>query len=83
MAKDGMKRSTYFQGDPTFNAVWAKWRKEEREAKKEKRSMLPFRVMGIVRMFIRRAGYRLNSDIEIIDTRTGERFVSVTANKVP
>lgn len=33
MAKDGMKRSAYCQGDPVFNEVWGKWRKEERRAR--------------------------------------------------
>lgn len=81
MAKDGMKRSVYFQADPTFNAVWARWRKEEQRAKAEKRAMVPFRVMGIVRMFIKRAGYRLISDIEIVDRNTGARYKSITENK--
>lgn len=81
MAKDGMKRSVYCQGDPTFNAVWAKWRKEKQAAQREKRAMIPFRVMGIVRMFIKQAEYRLNSDIEIIDKRTGDKYISVTHRK--
>lgn len=81
MAKDGMKRSVYFQADPTFNAVWARWRKEEQRAKAEKRTMVPFRVMGIVRMLIKRAGYRLISDIEIVDRNTGARYKSITENK--
>lgn len=78
MAKDGMKRTVYFQSDPTFNAVWARWRREERAAKQQKRSMIPFRVMGIVRMFIKRAGYQLISDVEIRDKRTGEVYLSIT-----
>lgn len=81
MAKDGMKRSVYFQADPTFNAVWARWRKEEQRAKAEKRTMVPFRVMGIVRMLIKRAGYRLISDIEIVDRNTGAKYKSITENK--
>lgn len=81
MAKDGMKRSVYFQSDPTFNAVWARWRKEEQRAKAEKRTMVPFRVMGIVRMLIKRAGYRLISDIEIVDRDTGAKYKSITENK--
>lgn len=81
MAKDGMKRSVYFQADPTFNAVWARWRKEEQRAKAEKRTMVPFRVMGIVRMLIKRAGYRLISDIEIVDRNTGARYKSITEKK--
>lgn len=81
MAKDGMKRSVYFQADPTFNAVWARWRKEEQRAKAEKRTMVPFRVMGIVRMLIKRAGYRLISDIEIVDRNTGAKYRSITENK--
>lgn len=81
MAKDGMKRSVYFQADPTFNAVWARWRKEEQRAEAEKRTMVPFRVMGIVRMLIKRAGYRLISDIEIVDRNTGAKYKSITENK--
>lgn len=78
MAKNGMKRSVYFQADPTFNAVWARWKKEEQRAKAEKRAMVPFRVMGIVRMFIKRAGYKLVSDIEIEDSSTGAKYKSIT-----
>lgn len=81
MAKDGMKRSVYFQADPIFNAVWARWKKEEQRAKAEKRTMVPFRVMGIVRMLIKRAGYRLISDIEIVDRNTGAKYRSITENK--
>lgn len=81
MAKDGMKRSVYFKADPTFNAVWARWKKEEQRAKAEKRTMVPFRVMGIVRMLIKRAGYRLISDIEIVDRNTGAKYKSITENK--
>ena len=40
MAKDGMKRSAYCQGDPVFNEVWGKWRKEERRAREEARAMI-------------------------------------------
>ena len=83
MAKGGMKRTAYFQGDPTYDAVWAKWRKEEKAAKQERRAMIPFRVMGIVRLFIKKAGYRLNSDIEIIDKKTGVKYISTTVNKEP
>lgn len=81
MAKNGMKRSVYFQADPTFNAVLARWKKEEQRAKVEKRAMVPFRVMSIVRMFIKRAGYRLVSDIEIEDSSTGAKYKSITENK--
>lgn len=56
MAKDGMKRSAYCQGDPVFNEVWGKWRKEERRARVEARAMMPIRVMGIVRLLVKRAG---------------------------
>lgn len=81
MAKNGMKRSVYFKADPTFNAVLARWKKEEQRAKVEKRAMAPFRVMGIVRMLIKRAGYRLISDIEIVDSNTGAKYKSITENK--
>ena len=81
MAKDGMKRSAYCQGDPVFNEVWGKWRKEERRVREEARAMMPIRVMGIVRLLVKRAGYKLISDIEILDERTGNRYKSVTRNK--
>lgn len=76
-----MKRSTYYQGDPTYNAVLGKWRAEERRARTEKRAMLPIRVMGVVRLLIKQAGYKLISDIEILDTKTGNRYKSVTRDK--
>ena len=63
MAKDGMKRSAYCQGDPVFNEVWGKWRKEERRAREEARAMMPIRVMGIVRLLVKRAGYKLINGI--------------------
>ncbi|BBK24434.1 hypothetical protein [Dialister hominis] len=78
MAKNGMKRAVFFQGDPTFNSVWARWRKEEQEARRQKRAMLPFRVIGIVRMFIRRAGYELLSDVVIRDKKSGDVYRSIT-----
>lgn len=81
MAKGGMKRSAYCQGDPTYNEVLGKWRLEERRAREEKRAMMPIRVMGVVRLLIKRAGYRLVSDIEIEDMTTGNRFKSVTRDK--
>ena len=43
--------------------------------------MMPIRVMGIVRLLVKRAGYKLISDIEILDARTGNRYKSVTRNK--
>lgn len=81
MSKAGMRRNVYFHSDPTFDAVWAKWRKEEREAKKEERSMIPLRVMGIIRLFVKRAGYQLLSDIEIMDVKSGDKFRSVTRGR--
>ena len=43
--------------------------------------MMPIRVMSIVRLLVKRAGYKLISDIEILDERTGNRYKSVTRNK--
>ena len=43
--------------------------------------MMPIRVMGIVRLLVKRAGYKLISDIEILDERTGNRYKSVTRNR--
>lgn len=78
MAKGGMRHGVYNNPDPTFNAVWAKWKKEERAAREERRAMIPFRVLGIMRMFARRAGYRLLSDLTIQDTKTGIIYTSKT-----
>lgn len=81
MAKGGMKRSAYCQGDPTYNEVLGKWRREEQRAREEKRAMMPIRVMGVVRLLVKRAGYKLISDIEIVDVATGNRYKSVTRDK--
>lgn len=81
MARDGMKRSAYCQGDPTYNAVLGKWRREQRLAREQKRAMMPIRVLGVVRLLIKEAGYKLISDIEIMDVKTGNRYKSVTRGK--
>ncbi|WP_444219108.1 hypothetical protein [Dialister succinatiphilus] len=81
MAKNGMRRQVYYRSDPTFEAVLARWRQEERAMERSDKSISPIRVLGTVRMLIKRAGYRLISDIEILDTRTGDKYRSITERK--
>ena len=38
-------------------------------------------MLVVVRLLVKRAGYKLISDIEILDERTGNRYKSVTRNK--
>ena len=47
MTKHGMKHYVHAHGDPTFDAVLGKWRKEARRAAEQKRSMVAFRVLQL------------------------------------
>ena len=74
MTKHGMKHYVHAHGDPTFDAVRWKWRKEARRAAEHIRSMVAFRVLATVRKIISMSGYRLASELIIIDRKTGNRY---------
>lgn len=74
MGKHGMKRRVYTNGDPTFDTVWGKFRKEARLAAEHKRSMAAFRVLATCRKIISIAGYRLVSGLVIEDKKTGNKY---------
>lgn len=74
MGKHGMQRRVYKNADPVFDAVLGKWRKEARRAAEQKRSMVAFRVLATVRKIISMSGYRLASELIIIDRKTGNRY---------
>ena len=74
MAKQGMNRMVFYNGDPTFDAVVGKFRKEAREASERGQSMKAFRVFAAIRIMMKIAGYKLMSEIVIEDVRTGNIF---------
>lgn len=74
MGKHGMKRRVYTNGDPTFDIVWGKFRKEAKVAAEQKRSMAAFRVLATARKIISIAGYKLVSGLVIKDRKTGNRY---------
>lgn len=69
MGKEGMHRTTHFRGDPTYDAVVARFNKEAQEAKQKAESMKPFRVFATIRAIIRKAGYKLMSEIILEDSK--------------
>lgn len=71
MAKEGLHKGVYHHGDPTYEAVVAKFRKEAREAAARNRAMTAFRVFAAVRLIVKLAGYRLRGEIIIEDERRG------------
>ncbi len=74
MGKHGMQRRVYTNGDPTFDTVLGKFRKEARVAAEQKRSMAAFRVLATARKIISIAGYKLVSGLVIEDRKTGNRY---------
>lgn len=74
MGKHGMQRRVYTSGDPTFDAVVGRFRKEAKLAAEQKRSMTAFRVLATARKIISIAGYRLVSGLVIEDRKTGNKY---------
>lgn len=70
MAK-GMKRAIFFNQDPTYKAVVAIMRNEEREKK-----AAPWRVSGILMKVDRENGYELEKGFKLRDRKTGKRYIS-------
>lgn len=67
MPREGMHSTVHHHRDPTYEAVVAKFKKEEKAAAKKKETMKPFRVFATIQAIIRRAGYRLVSEIVLED----------------
>ena len=72
--KDGMSPGVARHSDPTFEAVLAKFQKEEREAKRKHESMAAFRIFATIRELVRRAGYRIIGAV-CLQNEKGHRFV--------
>lgn len=72
--KDGMSPGVAKHGDPTFEAVLSKFRKEEREAKQKRQAMAAFRVFAMIREIVRRAGYHFIGAVCMADEK-GHRFM--------
>lgn len=75
MMAEGMKRSVYFHGDPTFDSVVAIFKEEAREARRKNQAMKSYRVFAAMLAMLRVSGYRLSGTVTIVDKKTGDVYV--------
>lgn len=74
MAKKGMTRQGYFNSDPTYTAVLARFNREAKETKKREEAVKPWRVFAMVQYVLRQAGYELYGDLRILELNTGKVY---------
>lgn len=67
MPKEGMHQRVHKHSDPTYDAVLATFKREEKAARRQKKAVKPFRIFATLHTIIRRAGYKLISEIVLED----------------